>query len=546
MKDSAKLLDKSLVIQNYLQGKSMNQISEETGISKGKVHYLINDWQDKIGRPDVEELRRFVVLVKKSGINIGQCAQGYRMVQLMKNLGIEDDNNQEFSIENEIVKNKDFSYFVEEIYRNCKKFGISPGLISSWIRDLFDCYSQFNNNNSSLSLLKDEKAMQIEENNSENLTVNLKNETTHPLEIKKRLDSDPFNNSKFILSSNNLSTPFNPEKKSFVDDKIKIPFISQISNFISQKKKECIEINFRKIRLEEEIRNKILQRDQVKDNLADIIKKEKYIKNFVQWFYKLKKELWDNYNIRINDISNFAKVIDDFKNHNYDAYEIINEYTNALSLRRELKINESKIETLQKQITVSNNSALFWESQANMHKQTMDKFTGLEAMDFGYKELNQLWLTVLEIAKGNNIPSEEAVAKFFKDIEEQYDNKLGFESKVTEKRKELDLLNNQVFNCQTTLRLNPFIGPTIFSLFRKGISEQDIIGINQLAEVCSNDPILINSDYNRENSNDKKVVNRSEYWRLLTDKMKKYKDIESAIIRPDKKKKKKSKKRFMI
>ena len=425
--------------------------------------------------------------------------------------------------------NKDFSYFVEEIYRNCKKFGISPGIISSWIRDLFDCYSQSNNNNSSLSLLKDENETEIKENNSENLTDDLKNETTHPLEIKKRLDSDLSNNSKSYLSSNNLSTPFNLEKKSFVDDKIKIPFISQISNFIAQKKKECIEIDHRKIRLEEEIKRKILQRDQVKDNLADIFKKEKYVKNFLQWFYKLKKELWDNYNIRINDISNFAKVINDFKNHNYDAYEIINEYTNALSLRRELKTNESKIEALQKQITVSNNTALFWESQANMHKQTMDKYAGLEAMNFGYKELNQLWLTVLEIANGNNIPSQEAVSKFIKDIEEQYDNKLGFESKVTEKRKELDLLNNQVTNCQTILRLNPFIGPTIFSLFQKGINEQDIISINQLVEVCSNDPVLKNSGSSRENSNDKKVSSRSEYWRLLTDKLKKYKDIESAI-----------------
>ena len=135
----------------------------------------------------------------------------------------------------------------------------------------------------------------------------------------------------------------------------------------------------------------------------------------------------------------------------------------------------------------------------------------------------------MEIANGNNIPSQEAVAKFIKDIEEQYDNKLGFESKVTEKRKELDLLNNQVTNCQTILRLNPFIGPTIFSLFQKGINEQDIISINQLVEVCSNDPVLKNSDSSRENSNDKKVSSRSEYWRLLTDKLKKYKDIESAI-----------------
>jgi hypothetical protein len=45
----------------------MDKISKETWISKGKVHYLINDWQDKIGRSDVEELRRFIVLVNKSG-----------------------------------------------------------------------------------------------------------------------------------------------------------------------------------------------------------------------------------------------------------------------------------------------------------------------------------------------------------------------------------------------------------------------------------------------------------------------------------------------
>lgn len=148
------------------------------------------------------------------------------------------------------------------------------------------------------------------------------------------------------------------------------------------------------------------------------------MKFYLWWFYKLKKEIWDNYNIRTNDISKFAKVINDFKNHNYDAYEIINEYTNALSLRVEVKTNESKIASLQKQITVSNNTALFWETQTNMHKQTMDKYSGLESMEFGYKELNQLWLKILEIAGENNIPSKEAVSKFLKDVEEQYDNKL--------------------------------------------------------------------------------------------------------------------------
>ena len=51
-------------------------------------------------------------------------------------------------------------------------------------------------------------------------------------------------------------------------------------------------------------------------------------------------------------------------------------------------------------------------------------------MGFGLKELKLLWNTINEIAVANNMPLNEAQQKFFKDIEEQYDKKLGFESKV--------------------------------------------------------------------------------------------------------------------
>ncbi len=77
-----------------------------------------------------------------------------------------------------------------------------------------------------------------------------------------------------------------------------------------------------------------------------------------------------------------------------------------------------------------------------MHKQTLDRYSRLEAMDFGLKELNQLWRTILEIARANNIPSTEVVFKFLKYIEEQYDDKLGFESKVQEKKNEIFHLKN--------------------------------------------------------------------------------------------------------
>ena len=77
-------------------------------------------------------------------------------------------------------------------------------------------------------------------------------------------------------------------------------------------------------------------------------------------------------------------------------------------------------------------------------------------------------------------------SKFLKDVEKQYDTKLGFESKVKEKRDELVVLNKQLNASRQILSFTPLIGPSLSNLFQKGIGEQDIIGINQLVETCSN------------------------------------------------------------
>ncbi len=83
----------SLVIQGYLQGKLRDKISKEIGMSTGTVSNIVKDWKNRIGIPVAEELRNFVIGVRKSGISIGQCIEGYRMFQLMKNLGITDDDD---------------------------------------------------------------------------------------------------------------------------------------------------------------------------------------------------------------------------------------------------------------------------------------------------------------------------------------------------------------------------------------------------------------------------------------------------------------------
>lgn len=154
------------VIQSYLNGKSRDQIAREINISTGNVSNIIKGWKNEVRISNIEEIRDFVVLVKKSGISIEQCVQGYRMVNLMKNFGINDDEDEDLNNYNDGANNSNsnnhynFSFFVNELYQNCKKFGVPPYIIPSWIKDLFDCYSLLNSDTKTTFFVDDDNALQ--------------------------------------------------------------------------------------------------------------------------------------------------------------------------------------------------------------------------------------------------------------------------------------------------------------------------------------------------------------------------------------------------
>ena len=68
------------------------------------------------------------------------------------------------------------------------------------------------------------------------------------------------------------------------------------------------------------------------------------------------------------------------------------------------------------------------------YNQMLMKYNELESMGFGLKELKLLFHTINEIAVANNLSVDQASPKFYKDIEEQYDDKLGFELKLDKLR----------------------------------------------------------------------------------------------------------------
>ena len=82
---------KELVIKGYFEGKSFDEISNENNIAKGSVFNIIHRWKTQLEIPDIEAIREFSIMVRKSGITIKQCAQGFRFIQILTRFGIKDE-----------------------------------------------------------------------------------------------------------------------------------------------------------------------------------------------------------------------------------------------------------------------------------------------------------------------------------------------------------------------------------------------------------------------------------------------------------------------
>ncbi|HXT84844.1 MAG TPA: hypothetical protein VN704_11040 [Verrucomicrobiae bacterium] len=493
--------DSSIVVQKYLEGKSMNKIVQETGISKGKVHYLITEWKHSITQQNIDEIRNFLVLVKKSNISIEQCAQGFRLIHILKNFGIgESDDNSIYEEENDENKNNhskynEFSTFIQEIYLQCKNLGIASSNIISWIKDVLDIHSNSDADKNFSNIL-----FENDDNLDKKSTSNLIGQDNSQIE------------DEFIYKSNSKDNYNSSTNSKESLKEIRIPFISQISYYISQRKNENKGLENYQKTLKDDIKKLNIQKNTIVENLNQIDKREKFAISYLNFFNKLKKELLENHDIKIeDDIQDFSQLLNDFKEHGYNATEIIKEYSKSLSIKLELKSSEADLQSLQKQRNDIIKQLAELQAQVDPHRQTMHIYNELEAMKFGLGELKQLWNTIMEIADANGISYEKAVSKFIKDIEKNYYDKLGFEKRVKEMKDEVIKYRNIILSQQA-------IGPALYNLLQKGMVEQNIIDIHNLIETM-----------NEAEISNKKDISRSEYWKLFTDNLKRYGDIHVAI-----------------
>ena len=262
---------------------------------------------------------------------------------------------------------------------------------------------------------------------------------------------------------------------------------------------------------------------------------EKKVFSYFKWYEGLKQELFYGHTLQIDqEFGAFANAISDFEHYSFDVTKILAEYRHIDSLRNELvlvqnQLNNSKAtrDTLLKEI-----SSL--EERGNYYRQTINTYNELHKDGFGLKELKQLSNTVMESALANELSVKDSVKKFFIDLDNQYDNKLGFKKKVQELKDQMDDLENQIPGYKQFLQLQLGAVSSLNNLNANGVTNTDIINMNQLVLIFRNsdflsDPFDPNTEKGIKNNNHNAKPNETMYWKQFIAKLQHIKNINLEI-----------------
>jgi len=111
------------IIKDWLRGKNRDTIAHENGLSTGTVSNIVKEWKEEIGSLSPDQLREFAVTLRNVGISPLQCGQGFRILNILCDLGFSEDNIEMFAL---------------DVYKMCKNIGLHSDKIALHIKELID------------------------------------------------------------------------------------------------------------------------------------------------------------------------------------------------------------------------------------------------------------------------------------------------------------------------------------------------------------------------------------------------------------------------
>jgi hypothetical protein len=216
------------------------------------------------------------------------------------------------------------------------------------------------------------------------------------------------------------------------------------------------------------------QKSDIKEQYDTALKKERMAAASLSWYSDLRVELM-KYHIQVDDIQLFVQTIRNIQQYDYNVKEVISEFSDLKLLNDKKRALAISVKELEDKAGILGRDCSVLEQLVTSYNQKLSLYNELEAMGLGLKELKLLWHTIREIAEANNIPLDQAPQKFYKDIEEQYDDKLGLELKINELRSEISTVSINLNASRTALLAQPLVASSLQRLFSKGVVEQDIV-----------------------------------------------------------------------
>ena len=230
----------------------------------------------------------------------------------------------------------------------------------------------------------------------------------------------------------------------------------------------------------------------------------------------------------------FANAVDDFKQYGFDVTKLLTEYRHFNLLRDEIELTQNQVYTnaTTRDTLIKEISSL--KERGDYHRQTINTFNELHDNGFGLKELKQLSNTIMESALANHLSVKDSVKLFFVDLDKQYDNKLGFEKKVEELKSQIKDIENQIPGYKQYLALQIGAVSSLNYLNANGVTNIDIINMNQLFSVFRNndflsDPLDQNTDKRNGNNVSQNKTNETTYWQQFIAKLQRLKNINQEI-----------------
>ena len=282
------------------------------------------------------------------------------------------------------------------------------------------------------------------------------------------------------------------------------PF-SEILSYITKLKEEKMQLESETYRLRAEVRELNDKKLEAERQLDNMLHDNAVTAQELTWYSEVKSELQRS-GLEVAEVRSFVSAVRWVKDNRVNLVQVIKQFPTYQLLFDEVLVLRDNIANLERIVAETENVI-----QANRLK--LKEIEEVKSLGYGLKELKLLHQTLKEIYEAHGLTStpESVTKRFLSDIENDYDPLVGFKAKLDGLKKECLNLNEERNRQIVRIGSIPFIGNTISSLFRKGLTEVDIM---QIASLFHNYPEFIEiwssfkSKQDSKSKTESKVVNQ--------------------------------------